>query len=79
MVIYNVYGEIIDYLRLIFWFIFFIELKKILVFVIIYLIVFIYLFWIIDVLNWLDLNFYEILFKLFLNVYENMKEIYVYL
>lgn len=62
-------------MRLISWFIFFIELKETLVPN--YLTVFIYLFWIIDVLNWLDLNFSEILSKSFLNVHENMKEIHV--
>lgn len=67
----------IDHLRLISWFIFFIELKETLVPN--YLTVFIYLFWIIDVLNWLDMNFSELLSKSILNVHENMKEIHVYL
>lgn len=67
----------IHHLRLISWFIFFTALKKTLVPN--YLTVFIYLFWIIDVLNWLDLNFSELLSKSILNVHENMKEIHVYL
>lgn len=61
------------------WFIFFIELKKDTgTHAITWLFLFTY-FELLMFLNWLDLNFSELLSKSILNVHENMKEIHVYL